>query len=265
MIRAWKALKDRFNKALSTHGQCPVCNGASELVAHVDFNKSCEERNGVHLPNAATPIAYHLCPDCGFCFAPAIQNWSIDDFAHRIYNDDYVIVDPDYLNVRPYHSASTLKNMFGAVAGNISHLDYGGGDGLLSSILRQSEWNSQSYDPFVDGEHAIPSNQKFDLITAIEVFEHVPDPRALMCRLSSLLAPDGIVFFTTLLSDGQIYPGQKLNWWYAAPRNGHISLYSKQSLKQLASDHGFEFGSYSEGVHCLWRTKNSWARPILPT
>jgi hypothetical protein len=34
--------------------------------------------------------------------------------------------------------------------------------------------------------------------------------------------------FSTLLSDGNIKLGQKLTWWYASPRNGHISLFSRR-------------------------------------
>jgi hypothetical protein len=39
------------------------------------------------------------------------------------------------------------------------------------------------------------------------------------------------VLFSTLLSDGEIVRGRPLRWWYAAPRNGHISLFSAQSLR----------------------------------
>lgn len=38
-----------------------------------------------------------------------------------------------------------------------------------------------------------------------------------------------------------IHPNQRINWWYAHPRNGHISLYSKQSLVILAQQYKFIF------------------------
>ena len=103
----------------------------------------------------------------------------------------------------------------------------------------------------------------FDLITAYEVFEHVPDVDALMATIASLLQPGGMVLFTTLLSDGQISADQRLTWWYAAPRNGHISLFSRRSLGLLTAKHGFQFGSFSDGFHALWRTPPVWAAHLI--
>ncbi len=61
----------------------------------------------------------------------------------------------------------------------------------------------------------------------------------LMGDLSALLKDDGIVIFSTLLSDGNVAERQRLTWWYASPRNGHISLYSRDSLEHLAARGGF--------------------------
>jgi hypothetical protein len=41
-----------------------------------------------------------------------------------------------------------------------------------------------------------------------------------------------------------------LNWWYAGPRNGHISLYSAEALRRLFATHGMTVQSYSAGLHC---------------
>jgi len=81
--------------------------------------------------------------------------------------------------------------------------------------------------------------------------------------ISTLLAPEGMVLFSTLVSDGHIKHNQRINWWYAAPRNGHISLFSKQSLSILAEREGFSFGSFSPGFHILWKSLPSWAQPFI--
>jgi 2-polyprenyl-3-methyl-5-hydroxy-6-metoxy-1,4-benzoquinol methylase len=97
------------------------------------------------------------------------------------------------------------------------------------------------------------------------VFEHVPDPGRLAQDLVSLLDDDGLIFFSTLLSDGNLEPGKKLDWWYAAPRNGHISLYSAMSLTHLGAKHGLQFGSVSAGFHAFWRRVPPWAEHIIRT
>ncbi len=242
---------------------CPVCDGVCSLLDVVDFNKSCEEVRGKFLRLAGVPVYYALCGTCGFCFAPEIAAWKLDEFEKKIYNDDYILVDPDYAEKRPKENAANLIALFGAQSPSIRHLDYGGGSGLLSSILRQSNWQSASYDPFVDREADIDRLGRFDLITAFEVFEHVPDVRGLLSAMRMLLVPNGIILFSTLLSDGNIHPNRRLSWWYASPRNGHISLYSKSSLAILARNNGFSFGSFSTGLHVLYRNIPAWAGHIV--
>ena len=71
--------------------------------------------------------------------------------------------------------------------------------------------------------------------------------------------------FSTLLSDGHIQKNQRLDWWYAAPRNGHISLFSKTSLTHLVEGYGLKLHSFSAGAH-LMHGQNipSWLQGLLP-
>lgn len=242
---------------------CPVCNGACSPLDVVDFNKSCEEANGKFLSFAGIPVCYALCGKCGFCFAPELATWKLKEFEERIYNDEYVLVDPDYIETRPRANAANLVSMFGDRAHSIKHLDYGGGSGLLAQILSQSNWQSVSHDPFADGNVSFERLGIFDLITAFEVFEHIPDVQKLMSDLRSLLSPNGLILFSTLLSDGNIHPGQRLDWWYASPRNGHISLFSRNSLAILAQENGFNFCSFSAGFHVFFTKVPPWAEHII--
>ena len=242
---------------------CPVCSGACSLLDVVDFNKSCEEARGKFLGLSRIPIYYAFCNACGFCFTPDLFAWTLDEFEERIYNDEYILVDPDYIESRPKANATNLHSMFGSLAPSIRHLDYGGGNGLLVKLLRESNWNSFSYDPFVDRNTDVERLGKFELITAFEVFEHVPDVKGLMSNLRLLLSPNGLVLFSTLVSDGNIHPNQRISWWYASPRNGHISLFSKNSLAILARQSGFNFASFSQGFHVLFTKVPPWASHII--
>jgi 2-polyprenyl-3-methyl-5-hydroxy-6-metoxy-1,4-benzoquinol methylase len=111
-----------------------------------------------------------------------------------------------------------LEAGFAPFAAEISHLDYGGGAGLLSKLMGEKGFRSTSYDPFVNTDTDPATLGAFDLITAFEVFEHASDVNALMANLSALRKPNGIILFSTLASDGQIAPNTRLTWWYAAPR-----------------------------------------------
>lgn len=242
---------------------CPVCHGSCSLLDVVDFNKSCEELRNTFLPLSGVPVFYAICGHCGFCFAPEISEWSLEEFEARIYNDQYALVDPDYIEARPHSNATNLGLMFHDAPPPVRHLDYGGGNGYLSEKLRKSGWDSMSYDPFVNRSTNLKQLGQFDLITAFEVFEHVPDVQDLMLDLRSVLSPNGVVLFSTVLSDGNIRPRERLSWWYASPRNGHISLFSRNSLTNLARSHGFNFGSFSVGFHTFFTKVPTWAAHII--
>ena len=246
-----------------TRTTCPICKTACTLLDAIDLNKACNDGGEKTRAAAGVLIDYFRCDRCGFCFAPDFADWRLEDFEARIYNKEYVLVDPDYLETRPRENARSLLATFGDRASAIRHLDYGGGNGLLSKILSDAGWCSQSYDPFVDRDVRPSQLGQFDLITAYEVFEHVPDVNRLVRELALLLPPDGIVLFSTLLSDEDVHAGQRLTWWYAAPRNGHISLFSRTSLALLGASEGFRCGSSSRNLHVYWRQVPPWANHIL--
>ncbi|MCE9660507.1 MAG: class I SAM-dependent methyltransferase [Burkholderiales bacterium] len=241
---------------------CPVCRSVCKPLASVDFNKNCEEARGLKLPHSGEAIEYCLCDACGFCFAPEFAAWTFQDFERRIYNADYEKVDPDYKQARPEANANLLEQLFGS--SKPAHIDYGGGSGVLSAALRAKGWSSRTYDPFVDRDARVQDLGSFDLVTAFEVFEHVPDINVLFADLHSLVKADGLILFSTLLSDGEIARGRALSWWYAAPRNGHISLFSAQSLRMCLNQRGFNLASASANLHLAYRAVPAWARHLLP-
>ncbi len=242
---------------------CPVCGGPSQLLDVVDFNKSCEEQRGKYLPLSGRPIYYSICDACAFTFSPEFWSWTDDDFLRDVYNHEYVNIDPDYLEVRPKANAGALLTIFNNQQAQINHLDYGGGNGKLSQELVLNGWRSRSYDPFPSSDNGIETLGKFNLITAFEVFEHVPRPEHLMKNLVSLMDDSCLVLFTTLTSDNQIKKNQRLNWWYASPRNGHISLYTKHSLSVLGQKSGLGYGSFNEGFHFYVNKVPDWATHLV--
>ena len=243
---------------------CPICQRNCLPFDVVDFNKSCAEQKGFFLKLSGVPIYYYLCEGCGFCFAPEIAAWGLEEFAEKIYNDGYKDVDPDYLMKRPHANHDGLVAMFGAHKDKIRHLDYGGGEGLLSKMLCNSGWNSASYDPFVNKDVKVREMGQFNFITVFEVFEHVPDPHALLSDLKALLEPGGVFFFSTLLSDSFIQKNQRLNFWYASPRNGHISLFSRKSLEMIMRKYEFNLFSVNNVFHYLWTGKvPDWAEHLI--
>ncbi len=248
---------------------CPVCGAACSLLDVIDFNRTCGDQTGSLLGLSGCPVYYVLCDGCGFCHAPQFSSWTKTDFRERIYNATYPLIDPDYLEKRPRTNANTLIALFGTPPKGFRHLDYGGGNGGLSKQLRSASWESMSIDPFAADQEDLAALGKFELITAFEVFEHVVDIRTLLANLESLRAPNGLILFSTLVSDKDIGAGQRLTWWYAAPRNGHISLFSRKSLRLMGKQKGLQLGHFNEGLHMYFSVVPPWAshlfQPKAPT
>ena len=243
---------------------CAICTAPARAFDVVDFNKCCEEARGKRLPLSGAPLYYYRCDGCGFCFAPEMAAWPAETFAEKVYNDGYGEIDPDYREARPLGNASYLLTLFPDFTPR-RHLDYGGGNGLLSRTLKKAGWNTTSYDPFVDTTVDPDALGSFDLVSAFEVFEHVPDVNALLETLAYSMRENGILLFSTLVSDGAIVPDGRLTWWYASPRNGHISLFSTASLAALADKFEFGFTSLSANLHVFSRsTLPEWARLLMP-
>jgi hypothetical protein len=238
---------------------CQVCDNPAALYDVVDFNKNCRESEEGRLALSGVPIYYRRCAAYGYAWASEFRQWSDSDFLNHIYNEDYVHVDPDYLESRPQGNAQMVNQLFGRERVRIRHLDYGGGNGGLSTLLAEQDWNTASFDPFPGDGTTPESLGKFNLITSFEVFEHVPDPDALMSSLRTLMDEECLVLFSTLVSDGAIVPNGRLTWWYASPRKGHISLFSARSLALLAERHGLNFRSFSPTTHCFYNVMPAWA------
>jgi SAM-dependent methyltransferase len=231
---------------------CKICGGQASLFGVVDFNRSCEDWREVFFPLSGVPVYYRRCAECKFLFTDAFDDWSIEQFKTHIYNDAYKLIDPEYESARARTNADAVARLWGAVKTETRLLDYGGGNGTFCALLRDAGFPvAVTFDPMVP-EHATPPEGKFDLVTSFETFEHLPDPAAIASILEFIAEP-GIVFFTTALQPADIEK-QRLNWWYAAPRNGHVSLFSTEALRRAWGRHGYKVATLAGSFHFAFRT-----------
>lgn len=82
-------------------------------------------------------------------------------------------------------------------------LDYGGGYGIFTRLMRDIGFNFYWYDPqstnlLARGFEIISKNYKYELVTAFEVFEHFAEPIKEIESMSQF--SDNILFSTELLS-----------------------------------------------------------------
>ena len=85
----------------------------------------------------------------------------------------------------------------------------------------------------------------------------------MLTHLAQWLQQPGLILFSTLLTDGHVHPPGRLAWWYAAPRNGHISLFSDRSLRLLGDRMGLGYGRFNDNLHLYVKGIPPWAQHLL--
>lgn len=213
---------------------CKICGSGSVKFDIVDFNKWCSPDNFYAFGLSGVSVDYWRCVHCGFLFTDFFDNWTNDDFRRFIYNDDYLKMDGEYTAVRPARIAEDFgRRLQGAENARI--LDYGSGAGVFVQQMRERGFHHvEGYDPFSSPERP---QGRFDIITCFEVIEHTGDPRATLADMLGFLEPDGCILLSQTLQPDDILE-RRGNWWYLAPRNGHISTFTEEALELMARSNG---------------------------
>jgi hypothetical protein len=133
-------------------------------------------------------------------------------------------------------------------------LDYAGGFGVFTRQMRDIGFDYYWQDPYTKNEIArgFDGNldQRYDVVTTFESFEHFVDPLAEIEKIVKLT--DTIILTTDLISKPA--PAHA-NWWYYASEHGqHVSFYSKDAFKEVAKKFGMNYYN-AMNVHILTRRK----------
>ena len=83
--------------------------------------------------------------------------------------------------------------------------------------------------------------------------EHTPTPWETTEEIISFLNPEsGQIIISTLISD--IIRDNIIDYWYLAPRNGHVCMHSAKSLAYMFGKLGMEIQHFSPSQHVVsWK------------
>lgn len=177
-------------------------------------------------------VKYFKCPNCEFIQTEK-PYWLDEAYQHAITDLDIGLV---------YRNLDYSKKIYQVITNSFNYknefLDYAGGYGLFVRIMRDKGLNFYHHDKFCENifatNHELSSlkiENKFEAITALEVFEHLEDPIEEIKNMTALA--DNIIFSTELVPNNII--SKPDDWWYFVPETGqHIAFYSKKNLEYIA-------------------------------
>ena len=189
------------------------------------------------------------CRRCQTLFTSALPDAERAEDYDSYYSEANLTV-PDFINQR----LDEIVKEFAAYRQNGRFLDVGFGSGILLEAARRANWQTSGvevaesaveqarrmgFDVFCGTLQSAgyPDNY-FDVITASEVLEHVPDPEVVLREIARVLRAGGLLWLTTPHVRGVSAHLLGLKWSIVSPPE-HLQLFSVSGLRSMLTENGF--------------------------
>ena len=194
---------------------CKICGGSMSLFDNATIMNKYD-------------IKYYRCQQCGLITTEE-PFWSEESYSSAITDSDIGMIGRNIM--LSTQISAIIKAFYNQKS---LFLDYGGGYGIFTRMMRDKGFDFEWYDAYCDNIFARgheKKHDKYDIITCFEMFEHVYEPGKLIEELSDLA---DTILFSTELND-YANPHALGDWWYYGLDHGqHVSIYTAKALEALA-------------------------------
>jgi hypothetical protein len=226
--------KDGQPKGSASRVRCRLCGGSTrELFTKIVLGKY--------------DVGFHECQVC-----KSLQTeepyWLSESYADGLRLLDTGAVERAQALQRVVYMVAKLHRL----PSDTKVLDWGAGDGLMVRMFRDVGLDAYHWDPFTRNTYAAgfdgDPGQRYGLVTAFEVWEHLPDPAVELRRIFA--AQPDIHLATTCL-----YMRQDQDWPYLNVLTGrHVFFYSREAIKMIAQQYGYGVSIYQNSLLVFHRT-----------
>ena len=238
------------------------CCGSSNLTLR-------GRKRGEFIPRE---FEFYACGDCELLFVEPFSGFEIYNEAYYrgAGPDPYVDYETEYRDWRVSDRGLEFQDLarlaakyvraHGTDAKPLRWLDFGCGAGGFLKFLRElgsiagHPLELQGHDvgsyaemlKNADGFRILDLDElsrepdgRYDIISMIEVLEHLPEPAAAIRLVARLLKPGGLLLLTTGNLDNPVARRQGIHYRYCAPEI-HVSLFNPRCLARLYRSVGLE-------------------------
>lgn len=224
---------------------CLICNTELEPI----FNTKVLNKYDVQ---------YFFCQTCGLMQTEK-PYWIEEAYVSSINDTDIGLIQR---NINLVNISKKIINL--AFNNKGKFLDFAAGYGLFVRLMRDYGYDfywSDLYTPNLFAKGFEYDDEKIDLITTFESFEHFINP---IDEIENLLKISKNILFSTEIIPQPI-PNPN-NWWYYSPDHGqHICFYSKKTFRYIAKKYGINYYTNGKNIHLLTEKKISilWLKMIF--
>lgn len=218
---------------------CPLCGSASTTrwkAASLD-RALVPDDLAITDHRYGTTLELHRCV-CGFRFASSDDLERLDALYGALDDPGY----EDSADARRAQQRALLDRVLRLAPHAHSLLDVGAANGLLVEDARERGLDAAGVEPserlaasarargldVVTGTLDQAGSRHFDIVTLVDVIEHVADPVALLLAAGARLAEDGYVLVVTPDVDSLAARALRDSWWHL--RLAHVGYFTRTTL-----------------------------------
>ena len=232
--------------------KCRICEKETAPFLRIPTRDLDEPFLDATLRRQLPELRLRRCPRCACLWADdARRDDEVLAGAYKRVSESYFdseLCDPRYVGFYERLEQALKRHVSGRTI-----LDVGCGDGVFLGTL-SAEWTKRGLEPSASGARlarrrnldvvcatldTATTPYEADVISALDVIEHVIDPHRFIDRFRFHLRSNG--FALLLTGDVDSYPASVAGpRWSYLRWCGHISVFSRAGLRTLLESHGFE-------------------------